>query len=93
MDIRKKKKKTTEYPGYNPQTNHKKVNKKEGPIEDASIQLRRRNKIIRGGRESEESRGERKRGQDQVWSRETGERSKGQGEYMEILGSRGWGKL
>ena len=58
-------------------TDHKKFNKKEGPSEDASIPLRRENKIIMGGRGSEElgwktgGRGERMR--DLVWG-ETGQR-------------------
>jgi hypothetical protein len=35
-------------------TDPKKLNNKEGPSEDASIPLRRGNKIIIGGREKEE---------------------------------------
>ena len=59
--------------------NPKKLNKKEGLSEHASIPLRRENKIIMGGRGSEElgwktgGRGERMR--DLVWG-ETGQRAR-----------------
>jgi hypothetical protein len=52
-------------------TDPKKLSKKEGPSMDASITLRRENRIIMGGRCREEPRWERevggKRGQEQVW--------------------------
>jgi hypothetical protein len=62
-------------------TDHMKLDKKEDQSVDASILLRRRNKIItgggRGGLERERGGGG-ERGQDQVW--EETERSRGSGE-------------
>jgi hypothetical protein len=57
----------------------KKLNKKKGPSDDASIPLRRKNRIIKGkrGRElSERGEGKEYRGQEQMW-KETGERPRG----------------
>ena len=64
-------------------TDSKKLNKKEGPSEDASILLRRGDKIIMGGRERgwdlDEERAGSENGQDQIW-RETGKMPRGPGE-------------
>jgi hypothetical protein len=49
-----------------------KFSKKKGPSEDASIPLRRGNKIIMGGREEEPgwvNGGKQKRGQDLAWGK------------------------
>ena len=48
------------------------LNKKEGPSEDASISLRKGNKIIMGGRGREGlgGRGEGEGGQNQLWGRQ-----------------------
>ena len=54
-------------------TEPEKLNKKEGPSEDASIPLRRGNKIIMGGRRRENWVGEQRRkkgGKDQEWERQ-----------------------
>jgi hypothetical protein len=49
-------KKSTEYPGYNPQ-NSKKFDKLKGPNEDASIPLGREKKAISWGRREREGHG------------------------------------
>ena len=64
-------------------TDHKKFNKKEGPSEDASIPLRRGNKIIMGGRGREEP-GWKRGGIGEVgrsirYGGETGEKPRGPG--------------
>jgi hypothetical protein len=65
-------------------TTHKKLNKNEGQSVDASIPLRRGNKIIMGGR-GREGPGDRKEGKGKdgakkkVWE-ETGEKLRGPGE-------------
>jgi hypothetical protein len=73
-------------------TDHVKLNKKEGQSMDASIPLRRGNKMIMGSRGREcygwERGGERKGEQVQVWE-ETGEKSRGPEEQIGICG--GWG--
>ena len=71
-----------------------KLNKEEGHTMDASNPLRRRNKIIIGGRGREgpgweRGRGGKKGSQAQVWE-ETREKSRGPGEQIEIYSSGGW---
>jgi hypothetical protein len=69
-------------------TDHVKLSKKKGPSVDASIPLRRWNKIITGGTGREGGGREREEGGkggklEQVWV-ETGKKPRGLGEWMKI---------
>ena len=81
-------------------TDTKKLNKKEGPVKNVRISLRRGNKIVIGGRWREETGWE--RGWGKEWGgfrirygardRREGQRAGGPGEWMENCSSQGWGK-
>jgi hypothetical protein len=64
--------------------------KKEDQSVDASVLLRRGNKIIMGGRRREGPWRERGRGQYQAW-KETREKYRGSGNLKELCSSGGWG--
>lgn len=68
-------------------TESMKFNKKEGPREDASIPLRKENKIIMRGRGRERSGWERRREEKGIrinYGRKIGKKPRGPGEWMEM---------